>query len=142
VPILSTPPVRDAMAGQGGLSTSWGIWFTQVYNSLTKVFSNSAAAAVQMVPNSVYVADNASQVILTLPAKFNVGDTIQVVGKGSGGWKVAQNAAQSVKGTSSTTTGVGGSISSTARYNSVLLIGITQDTELAIISQTGSLTIV
>ncbi|HZS48072.1 MAG TPA: hypothetical protein VFC63_23585 [Blastocatellia bacterium] len=54
----------------------------------------------QALPNNGYVANNASQVTITLPANPNLGDVVRVSGLGSGGWKIAQNAGQSVLGSS------------------------------------------
>jgi hypothetical protein len=49
----------------------------------------------QAVSNKGYLADNAAKVTITLPASPTLGDVIQVVGIGAGGWKIAQNAGQS-----------------------------------------------
>ncbi len=43
-----------------------------------------------------YLADNASQVIITLPTAPSVGELIEVSGVGTGGWSLAQNAAQTI----------------------------------------------
>jgi photosystem II stability/assembly factor-like uncharacterized protein len=50
----------------------------------------------QADPNTGYVADNAAQVAITLPASPNVGDVVRVSGAGAGGWLIAQNAGQSI----------------------------------------------
>jgi hypothetical protein len=55
-----------------------------------------AGTSEQAVPNTGYLANNAAQVTLTLPAAPAVGDTVRVAGKGLGGWRVAQNAGQSI----------------------------------------------
>ena len=57
-----------------------------------------------MAVNNGYVASNAAQVVLTLPVASIIGDTIKIQGKGTGGWKVAQNAGQLIHFNSSTTT--------------------------------------
>jgi hypothetical protein len=58
---------------------------------------NTTAAAVQALPNTGYLANNnAGPVTITLPDAPAVGDIVQVTGVGSGGWKMAQNAGQSV----------------------------------------------
>jgi len=53
---------------------------------------------VQAVRNTGYVADNAAQVTVQLPATsaVNVGDIVRVSGAGTGGWKIAQAAGQSI----------------------------------------------
>lgn len=49
-------------------------------------------------PNTGYVASNASVVTITLPQSPSVGSTLRVSGAGPGGWKIAQNAGQSILG--------------------------------------------
>ena len=55
-----------------------------------------AGTAQQALPNMGYVLANAGQVTLALPTAPNVGDTVRVSGVGAGGWRLAQNAGQSV----------------------------------------------
>jgi hypothetical protein len=52
--------------------------------------------SVQAVPNTGYLADNDSQVTITLPASPSFGDVVQVSGVGIGGWKIAQNPDQTI----------------------------------------------
>ena len=54
--------------------------------------------SVQAVPNTGYLADSTAQVTITLPAStsLQMGDIIEVSGVGTGGWKIAQNAGQSI----------------------------------------------
>lgn len=51
-----------------------------------------------MAANLGYIANSASLVTLTLPASasLSAGDIIQVTGAGAGGWKISQNAGQSI----------------------------------------------
>ncbi len=57
-----------------------------------------AGTTQQAQSNTGYVANNAAQVSVTLPTAPNVGDTVRVSGAGGGGWRIAQNASQSVSG--------------------------------------------
>src|SRR5581483_11214596 len=59
---------------------------------------NVSGAAQQAAPNSGYLADSASEVVITLPASASlaVGDVVEVSGIGAGGWRIAQNAGQSI----------------------------------------------
>ncbi len=52
--------------------------------------------SMQAESNKGYLANNAAQVVITLPAAPAVGDLVQVSGAGAGGWKIAQNAGQSI----------------------------------------------
>ena len=70
-----------------------------------------------MLSNNGYIANNAGLVTLTLPATSAVGDEIDIIGKGAGGWKVQAGGGQTIVLGSSTTTS-GGSVSSTQAKDS------------------------
>ncbi len=55
-----------------------------------------AGTSFQATNHYGYALTNSQSVTMTLPTGMNVGDTIAVSGGGSGGWKIAQNANQSV----------------------------------------------
>jgi hypothetical protein len=55
-----------------------------------------SGTAQQAQPNTGYLLTNDAQVTLTLPASLNVGDVVRVSGNGAGGWKIAQNAGQTM----------------------------------------------
>lgn len=97
-------------------------------NAPVEVTGTTQALAV----NTSYTMNNASLCVGTLPASASVGDWIEIVGNGAGGWKVAQNALQQIAwnaggadAADETTIGTSGFISSTDRYDSVLLKCIT-----------------
>jgi len=88
-----------------------------------------------------YIANNASLVTFTLPSSPTTGDFIYVYGKGSGGWRIAQNAGQSIIcGTGTTTVGTGGSLSSTNSTDAVLLVCSTVLTTFTAYPISGTLT--
>lgn len=94
--------------------------------SWSEVIGTSQAMAV----NTGYISSNAALVTLTLPVTSVVGDTLKVVGKGVGGWLIAQNTGQTIHfGTSDTTTGVGGSLASTNQRDSISLVCTTDNTD-------------
>lgn len=97
-----------------------------------------------MVKENGYVTiDNASLVTLTLPVTAAIGDTVRILGQGSAGWSILQNVGQLIHlQTSTTTTGVAGSLSSTDRYDTVEIICIVADTEFVCATVTGNLTII
>jgi len=57
---------------------------------------NVTTTPVQAQANTGYLADMSTQVTITLPPSPTNGNIIQVAGIGSGGWKIAQNAGQSI----------------------------------------------
>jgi hypothetical protein len=105
----------------------------------TEVTGTTQTAAV----NNAYILNNASQVTLTLPTTANLGDKIEVMGKGAGGWKIAQNASQVIHfNTVDTTTGTGGSLASTHQYDCVTLACILANNGWIVKASEGNITIV
>jgi hypothetical protein len=117
------------IASTGAASFSW-----------SEVTGTSQAMAV----NKGYVANNAGVVTLTLPVTSAFGDTLRVVGKGAGGWSIAQNGGQTIFfGTSTTTPGAGGSLSSTNRRDAISLVCTTANTEWTVCGgPEGNITVV
>lgn len=102
-----------------------------------EVTGTTQAAAI----NTGYVTNNAGLVTITLPTTAAFGSIVKVVGKGAGGWKIAQNAGETIHWLSvDTTTGVGGSLASTTRYDSVELLCTLADTDWTVISNEGNIT--
>jgi hypothetical protein len=99
---------------------------------------------VSLSPNRSYVTDNgASLVTFTLPGVAAFGSIIEVSGKSSGGWLIAQNAGQSINfGNITTTVGVGGSLASSNQYDYVKLVCVTANTTWNVIGSIGMITIV
>ena len=123
-----TSGVKWAAGGGGGGGITWNT-----------VSGTSQSAVV----NNGYITNNASLVTVTLPSTAAVGDMVEVAGKGAGGWKVAQNASQVIHmdGVDSTT-GTGGSLASTVKYDAVRLLCITANTDWLVLSGIGNLTVV
>ena len=102
-----------------------------------------ASPTYSMSPNSGYIINSSSTVVITLPFIINEGQIVSIVGKGTGGWSIAQNPAQIIHyGTSNTTTGIGGSLSSTNQYDCVDIICTTTNNNFVVRSSVGNLTVV
>lgn len=117
----------------GGSSFTW-----------TEVTGTTQAMAV----NNGYIANNAAQVVHTLPATAAVGSIIRLVGKGAGGWKIAQNASQlivftggGVAGMNQTTTGTGGFVASNDILDSIELLCTTANTTFTVLNYKGNVII-
>lgn len=105
-------------------------------------WNNVTGTSQAMAVNNGYVTNNASVVVLSLPASFNVGEIIQIQGSGAGGWSVSQNSGQTINmGNIATTTGVSGILASSQRYDGVTLIGVVANTTLAICAAQGNPTL-
>lgn len=91
-----------------------------------------------------YISQNGGTVTFTLPASSTVGDVFRIVGS-IGAWTLAQNAGQQVKyGSSATTVGVGGSLSSTDSGDSIELVATNTSASSIwrIMSSVGNITVV
>jgi len=107
--------------------------------SWSEITGTSQAAAV----DTGYIANNAGLVTITLPDTAALGSVIEVVGKGAGKFKIAQNAGETIYfGSSSTTTGVGGSLTADIQYGALKMVCITADTDWVVASSSGNFTIV
>jgi len=104
----------------------------------TEVTGTSQAAAV----NNGYITNNAGLVTVTIPTTAAVGSVVRVVGKGAGGWRIAQNASEIIHfGVFNTTTGTGGRLDSVNRYDAVELVCTVADTEWTVVSSQGNITV-
>ena len=95
-----------------------------------------------MVSNNSYIADNAALVTLTLPATAAQGDVFYVTGgvSGTGLWKIAQNAGQTIHfGSVNTTTGTSGYLSGSGQYDSVHLVCVKANTDFVVVSSQGNI---
>ncbi len=91
-----------------------------------------------MLSSNGYIANNVGLVTLTLPATSNVGDEIDIIGKGSGGWLVQCGGGQTIVLGSSTTSS-GGSLASTNAKDSFYMICTAANTEWTVGSAPQSL---
>jgi hypothetical protein len=102
----------------------------------SEVTGTSQAAAI----NSGYIANNEALVTVTLPATAAVGSLVEVVGSGSGLWKLAAAAGDTIK-FGNATTAAAGSLTATLQYDTVRVVCITADTTWVVTNSVGSLTV-
>lgn len=90
--------------------------------------------------NTTNYANNASQVVYTLPATSPKGSRLKIRWQGAGGWKVAQNAGQSIRlGSKVSITGTSGFINSTASGDCVELETLVADTVFMVVNTVGNI---
>lgn len=90
-----------------------------------------------------YICNNAALVTVTLPSTCAFGKTIRIAGKGTGGWKIAQNAGQQIHfGDQSTTSGTSGYIASGYYRDAIELVCITTDTTFMVVGAVGTVDVV
>ena len=132
------------VVGAGGVTVAGaGSTLTISVSGTGMTWSKVAGPAVNMVVNNAYIPNNVGLVTFTLPAVAAIGDILQIAGCTSGLWSIAQNAGQTIHfGALDTTTGVGGSLSAIAQYDSVEMVCVTANTDFTVISAVGNLTVV
>jgi hypothetical protein len=110
-------------------STVTAVWTLVVSNSTILNWNNVTTPTQTMLPANGYVAASGSLVTFTLPMIAAFGTQISLIGFGSGGWTIAQNAGQNIQvGNLTSTTGIGGSVSSSLPSDSIDLICIVANT--------------
>lgn len=85
-------------------------------------WNNIVAVGAAMLAENGYVADAVGLLTFTLPTNSALGDTIKLMGKGSGGWTITYGANQNIIYGKATTTTTTGSLSSTNANDCVELI--------------------
>jgi hypothetical protein len=106
--------------------------------SPTMSFVDVTGTSASMAVNTIYMADNAGLVTLTLPTTAAQGTRISVCGGNSGlstgSWKIAQNSGQSIAfGSSTTTVGATGSLQATNQWDSITLICTVANTKWTVL---------
>ena len=98
--------------------------------------------------NNGYIASRATLLTFTLPTTSVVGSIIRVIGKGVGGWELAQNASQQiiwneggVDGKDETTVGVGGKLASVDDNDAIEIICLTADLLWGVLSSKGNISL-
>lgn len=96
-----------------------------------------------LLVNNSYGTNNAAAVSLTLPLTAVPGSVIEIIGKGSGGWRIVQNASQTIYfGNVQSTTGTSGYIESTHFGDAVTIKCITANNDWRVIHAVGNLNLV
>lgn len=104
---------------------------------------NVTGATQAMAVDTGYLANRAAGIVtFTLPATAALGSILAVAGS-QNGWAIAQNAGQTIHFLGNdTTTGAGGSLASTTRYDCIELVCIVANTDFVVRSVVGNITIV
>lgn len=104
------------------------------------VTGGSATLAAQ----NGYLADSGSLTTFTMSSNNAIGDTIKIVGKGSGGWKIVYTTNQNIIFGSSTSTTTTGNIASTNQNDCVELVCTTASATqpiFTVVSSIGNISI-
>jgi hypothetical protein len=140
VPIANT---LEVLGGAGTVTSGVGNVITITVGGGGMTWTDVVGVAQLMVHNNGYTANNAGLVTFTLPAAAPYGSIFAVVGKGAGGWRILQQAGQTIHlGATATTAGVGGYLSSNQQYNIVVFLTIAADTTFTVLSSVGNINVV
>ena len=126
-------------AGAGALPT----WASLPANSFP--WSVITGASQALAVNNGYIAANVTvPVVFSLPASSSVGDLVRISGRFTGnGWEVSQGSGQYIQmGSSGTTPGASGSLSSTDQNDVVELLCVEADLGWVVLSAIGNLNVV
>lgn len=136
---LTPAPTNAALIENKTIVTAgaWWTWFDLVRQYING-FSSLSDANQDIEPNVTYISTSAVPQVFTVPSRFDVNQTFQIIGTGAGGWVIQLGVGQFIRGDGTTTSG--GSLASTNRYDTVTLKGSVLNTELSITSKVGTLT--
>lgn len=123
-------------AGAGALPT-----WTTINGSFTWTVET---ANLNMVINHGYIANKAGTLTMALPTTSAVGSIIEITGINTAtGWQVTQASGQQIfMGTSSTTLGATGTLTSSAIRDSISMVCVVANTTWNVLSSIGNITVV
>lgn len=135
-------PVAATITGTSGITVTNGPGSITLAGTASSIGWNVVTSNQSMVPESGYVANSASLLTFTLPVTAAVGSALAAINLNTGGFTIAQNSGQNIRvGTSLSTTGAGGSISSSAQGDSIYLVCVVANTTWITVGGTqGNLT--
>lgn len=153
----ATPILFQPISVLASIQAGLNIQFLQ--SGTTTVIDTTGAASFtwfvlsepnNLLPFAGYITNSSSLLTFTLPNNAQIGDTYRIVwGPLNGGWSIAQNSGQYIQcGNAATTTGVGGSLSSTAIGNSIEIVCTQTDPNtfypsiFTVVSSQGNFTII
>lgn len=118
---IGSDPGDEKLTVTGNQVLTGTLYAGAVVTTTTSVTGTSQTA----VANTNYITNNASLVTIMLPTNSAsvVGDCLEIIGLGAGGWRLSQPEASTLIhwDAAVTTTGTSGYVTSAARYNTVRL---------------------
>lgn len=137
-------PVPAAITAGTGISVSNGagsITLSTVGGGVSWQ-TTSVNVANMSVNNGYACIAPGGALTLGLPTTAALGSVLRVTLKGATSWQITQAAGQSIRiGSSITTTGVAGSLTSTAQGDSVEIVCIVANLEFLVLSSMGNITV-
>lgn len=103
------------------------------------VWNDITAGSATLAAGNAYLADKSTLTTFTLPATAAVGDSFVIMGKGTGGWTLVENASQVIHFGTITTTSTTGSLSSTNTRDTIQFVCTTANTDFTVMSSIGNI---
>ena len=101
---------------------------------------NNSTTATTATTNNGYVGTATTLTTITLPSTAPFGTIVEVVGTGTGLWRISQTGSQIIKfGITGTTAGSSGYLSATSQYDCVKLLCTSADTTFVVTSAIGNI---
>jgi hypothetical protein len=134
---LANGTTGQVLTATTGSPPSW----TTVGTALTWVDITSGSQAIAV--NTGYITDNATTVTYSLPTTAAQGSIFEISCGTSAAattpFSISQAAGQSIKfGNQTSTTGVGGSVASTLKYDSIKVLCVVANTTFVVLSSVGN----
>lgn len=133
-----------AVGSAGEVLTSNGTGFAPTWGSAgATTWTYVTAAAHALLVNTSCIMNRGTLIEATLPATAARGSTLRLTGMGVGGYKIKQGVTQIIYfGTTATTPGAGGSLSTTGDRDGIELVCVVADTDWNVINSIGNWTVV
>lgn len=131
------------ITGGAGITVTNGPGTITISSSAGGSTWQTIGASQALAVNNGYICNAGGALSLSLPATASVGQIVEVTLDGSTSFTITQAAGQSIRfGNVVTTTGVGGSLVSTARGDTVRLVCSVANLNWNVVSSVGNLTTV
>ena len=140
----ASPNIRVATLTAGaGISIMNGAGSITITNTGSAFPWTEVTINTSLAVNTGYISNGGALLTHTLPGTAAIGDVIEILGKGAGLFKIAQPASVTVHfGGTSTTTGVGGSLTSLNQYDTITLKCLIANTDWSVTSASSNFTVV
>lgn len=133
--VLPTNIQKPVLAGSGiSVKETTAGYTVSASSNIVEITGTSQTAAA----NTIYIPHNSSLTTITVPATTTIGSLYQVIGEGTGGWKLQLPAGYTAVGVGSFTTTSGGSLNSTDK-NCTITIRLTNTNKFTVTTSQGTI---
>jgi len=117
-----------------------GAGVVHTISNFNGIYWNNATTATTATANNGYIGTATTLTTITLPSTAPIGTIVEIVGTGTGLWRISQTGSQIIKfGTTGTTAGSSGYLSATSQYDCVKLLCTSTNTTFVVTSAIGNI---